>query len=134
MIHGVFPELRRRLRHSTSLEVGRRGTQHASDLSKACGYQPRIGKISHTDCHIDSLLHQVHNPIKQQQARLHSRIGIQEVVQDRSDVQLSEPQPCSDGKQSARLLLLGCGTALHIVECRQDLAAGCKYVSPKSVR
>ena len=83
-----------------------------------------IRQLSDPHCQVDALLDQVHDPIERHQRHAHLGVSIEELEDDRRNVQPAEEGRRGDRKQAARRHGLSAGSALRLVDVGKHPAAG----------
>ncbi len=80
------------------------------------------------DRYVHALINEIHHPVEKQEAHLHGRIGMEEGIHERTDVQVSEKQRCCYGEHAARRGTFAGGKQLCLIKVGQN-AATCGDVS-----
>ncbi|MNV42919.1 hypothetical protein D3C71_1346190 [compost metagenome] len=75
------------------------------------------------DGHVHAFIKQMHQPVDEQRAHLHTRLGLQEALHDGRHVLDAEHLRCGDGQQPLGLGLCTAGCLLGLVQVVQDGAA-----------
>ena len=107
-----------------SCEIARAPAHHATDRADAGRDEAAVGQLADANGDIDMLFEQIDDAVGLHQPDVDVGIGLEEVGDDRQDMQAAEDDRCSDDQVAPRrAVLTGC-CALGFSDLFEDALAG----------
>jgi hypothetical protein len=119
----VLGQIGRLLRDAVLGQISGRRADEAPDRSYLQRRHPGGREVGDTHRHVESFLHQVHDPVNEQGGGAHPGMAAEEVEQSRGDVHTSEQHRGGDRQLPMRLTVRARRRLLRLVDLGQDAAA-----------
>ncbi|MDZ7914227.1 MAG: glutathione S-transferase family protein [Rhodococcus sp. (in: high G+C Gram-positive bacteria)] len=119
----VLRQVLRVLRLAVARQVGGRRHHQPPQRAHRHGGEARVRQVGNAHGHVHVFLQQVHQPVDEQRAHLHARLGLQKALHDGRHMLDAEHLRRGDGQQPLGLGLCTAGCLLGLVQVVQDGAA-----------